>query len=131
MVKDAEAHEEEDKKRREEQETRNSAENTSYQTRKFLDENEDKVSEDTKTKVTEAADAVDEALKGDDIDAIKSAVEKLSTEAQEMGKQIYEAQAQEQGGENAGAGQAGSESEDPNVVDAEVVDDEENKDGDK
>ena len=131
MVKDAEAHEEEDKKRREEQETRNSAENTSYQTRKFLDENEDKVSEDSKTKVTEAADAVDEALKGDDIDAIKSAVEKLSTEAQEMGKQIYEAQAQEQGGENAGAGQAGSESEDPNVVDAEVVDDEENKDGDK
>src|SRR5574344_1307613 len=51
MVKDAEAHAEEDKKRREEQEVRNSAESMSYQTRKFLADNEDKVSEDTKTKV--------------------------------------------------------------------------------
>ena len=51
MVKDAEAHAEEDK-RREEQELRNQAESTSYQTRKFLDENSDKVSEDVKTQVT-------------------------------------------------------------------------------
>ncbi|MDK8473287.1 MULTISPECIES: molecular chaperone DnaK [Corynebacterium] len=133
MVKDAEQHAEEDKKRREEQELRNNAESTSYQTRKFLEDNEDKVSEDTKTKVTEAADAVDEALKGDDLDAIKSAVEKLSTESQEMGKQIYEAQAAEGGAE--GAGDAGAAQGDPNVVDAEVVDEDENsddnKDGDK
>ena len=133
MVKDAEQHAEEDKKRREEQELRNNAESTSYQTRKFLEDNEDKVSEDTKTKVTEAADAVDEALKGDNLDAIKSAVEKLSTESQEMGKQIYEAQAAEGGAE--GAGDAGAAQGDPNVVDAEVVDEDENsddnKDGDK
>ncbi|HAT1502383.1 TPA: molecular chaperone DnaK [Corynebacterium striatum] len=127
MVKDAEAHAEEDKKRREEQELRNQAESTSYQTRKFLDENSDKVSEDVKTQVTEAADAVDEALKGDDIEAIKSAVEKLGTVSQEMGKQIYEAQAAEGGAEGAAAG---AES-DPNVVDAEVVDEDETKDGDK
>ncbi|MFS0288782.1 molecular chaperone DnaK [Corynebacterium striatum] len=127
MVKDAEAHAEEDKKRREEQELRNQAESTSYQTRKFLDENSDKVSEDVKTQVTEAADAVDEALKGDDIEAIKSAVEKLGTVSQEMGKQIYEAQAAEAGAEGAAAG---AES-DPNVVDAEVVDEDETKDGDK
>ena len=131
MVKDAEAHAEEDKKRREEQELRNQAESTSYQTRKFLDENSDKVSEDVKTQVTEAADAVDEALKGDDIEAIKSAVEKLGTVSQEMGKEIYEAQAAEAGAEGAAAG---AES-DPNVVDAEVVDedtqDDQNKDGDK
>ncbi|WP_368920409.1 molecular chaperone DnaK [Corynebacterium striatum] len=127
MVKDAEAHAEEDKKRREEQELRNQAESTSYQTRKFLDENSDKVSEDVKTQVTEAADAVDEALKGDDIEAIKSAVEKLGTVSQEMGKQIYEAQATEAGAEGAAAG---AES-DPNVVDAEVVDEDETKDGDK
>lgn len=127
MVKDAEAHAEEDKKRREEQELRNQAESTSYQTRKFLDENSDKVSEDVKTQVTEAADAVDEALKGDDIEAIKSAVEKLGTVSQEMGKQIYEAQAAEAGTEGAAAG---AES-DPNVVDAEVVDEDETKDGDK
>ncbi|WP_408934651.1 molecular chaperone DnaK [Corynebacterium marquesiae] len=129
MVKDAEQHAEEDKKRREEQELRNNAESTSYQTRKFLDDNADKVSEDVKTKVTEAADAVDEALKGDDLEAIKSAVEKLSTESQEMGKQIYEAQAAEAGAE--GAADAGAAQGDPNVVDAEVVDDDENKDGNK
>ncbi len=120
MIKDAEQHAEEDKKRREEQEVRNQAEGASYQTRKFLDENADKVSEDVKTKVTEAADAVDEALKGEDIEAIKSAVEKLNTESQEMGKQIYEAQAAEAAAADAGAS-AGAE-EDPNVVDAEVVD---------
>ena len=129
MVKDAEQHAEEDKKRREEQELRNNAESTSYQTRKFLEDNADKVSEDVKTKVTEAADAVDEALKGDDLEAIKSAVEKLSTESQEMGKQIYEAQAAEAGAE--GAADAGAEQGDPNVVDAEVVDEDENKDGNK
>lgn len=129
MVKDAEAHAEEDKKRREEQELRNQAESTSYQTRKFLDENSDKVSEDVKTQVTEAADVVDEALKGDDIEAIKSAVEKLGTVSQEMGKQIYEAQAAEAGAE--GAADAGAAQGDPNVVDAEVVDEDENKDGNK
>ena len=127
MIKDAEQHAEEDKKRREEQEVRNQAEGASYQTRKFLDENADKVSEDVKTKVTEAADAVDEALKGEDIEAIKSAVEKLNTESQEMGKQIYEAQAADAAAADAGAS-AGA-NEDPNVVDAEVVDeDTEDKD---
>ncbi|MGP5248693.1 molecular chaperone DnaK [Corynebacterium variabile] len=120
MVKDAEAHAEEDKKRREEQEVRNSAESMSYQTRKFLADNEDKVSEDTKTKVTEAADAVDEALKGDDVEAVKDAVEKLSAESQEMGKAIYEAEA-------ANAEGAQGASADDDVVDAEVVDDAEDE----
>ena len=116
MIKDAEAHADEDKARREEQETRNNAESMAYQTRKFLDENSDKVTEDIKSKVTAAADEVDEALKGTDIDAIKAAVEKLSTESQEMGKAIYEAEA------NAGAAQADAPADD-NVVDAEVVED--------
>ena len=123
MVKDAEAHAEEDKKRREEQEVRNSAESMSYQTRKFLADNEDKVSEDTKTKVTEAADAVDEALKGDDIEAVKDAVEKLSAESQEMGKAIYEAEAANAEGAEGAAGA----SADDDVVDAEVVDDAEDE----
>lgn len=79
MVKDAEAHAEEDKKRREEQEVRNSAESMVYQTRKFVDDNKEKVSQDIQDKVEEAAKGVDEALKGDDIEAIKSAVEKLSS----------------------------------------------------
>ncbi|GAB2497909.1 Chaperone protein DnaK [Corynebacterium atrinae] len=119
MVKDAEAHAEEDKKRREEQETRNNAESMVYQTRKFMEENSDKLSEDIKSKVEEAAKGVDEALKGEDLDAIKASVEKLSTESQEMGKAIYEAEA------NAGATQAGAPTADAddNVVDAEVVED--------
>ncbi|OHQ56861.1 molecular chaperone DnaK [Corynebacterium sp. HMSC070H05] len=115
MIKDAEAHADEDKKRREEQETRNNAETMAYQTRKFMDENGEKLSEDIKTRVTEAADAVDEALKGEDLDAIKSAVEKLTTESQAMGTALYEAQA------NEGATQA--DAGDDNVVDAEVVED--------
>ena len=126
MIKDAEAHAEEDKKRREEQEVRNSAESTVYQTRKFVEENKEKVSEDLQNKVEEAAKAVDEALKGNNIEAIKDAMEKLSAESQEMGKAIYEAEAA-----NASSKEGAAEgNDDPNVVDAEVVD-EDDSEGDK
>ncbi|MCG7273357.1 molecular chaperone DnaK [Corynebacterium afermentans] len=124
MIKDAEAHADEDKKRREEQETRNNAETMAYQTRKFMDENGEKLPEDIKGRVTEAADAVDEALKGEDLDAIKSAVEKLNTESQAMGTALYEAQA------NEGATQAVAADGDDNVVDAEVVEDDDATDSD-
>lgn len=124
MIKDAEAHADEDKKRREEQETRNNAETMAYQTRKFMDENGEKLPEDIKGRVTEAADAVDEALKGEDLDAIKSAVEKLNTESQAMGTALYEAQA------NEGATQADAADGDDNVVDAEVVEDNDATDSD-
>ena len=124
MVKDAETHAEEDKKRREEQEVRNSAESMAYQTRKFVEDNKEKVNEDTQNKVEEAAKAVDEALKGDDIEAIKDAVEKLNAESQEMGKAIYEAEAAS-GAEGAAA------TDDPNVVDAEVVDEDTSAEDDK
>ncbi|MGV0337246.1 molecular chaperone DnaK, partial [Corynebacterium bovis] len=124
MVKEAETHAEEDRKRREEQEVRNSAESMVYQTRKFLDDNKEKVSDDTRSKVEQAADAVDESLKGDDIEAIKDAVEKLSAESQAMGTAIYEAEAA-QAGEAGDAGAA--DGGDPNVVDAEVVEDEEDE----
>lgn len=120
MIKDAEQHADEDRKRREEQETRNNAESMAYQTRKFMDDNSDKLPEDLKTRVGAAADAVDEALKGEDLDAIKSAVEKLTTESQELGKALYEAEA------NSGATQADVPTEDDNVVDAEVVEDDDN-----
>ena len=124
MIKDAEAHADEDKKRREEQETRNNAETMAYQTRKFMDENGEKLPEDIKGRVTEAADAVDEALKGEDLDAIKSAVEKLNNESQAMGTALYEAQA------NEGATQADAAAGDDNVVDAEVVEDDDATDSD-
>ena len=126
MVKDAEAHAEEDKKRREEQEVRNSAESMVYQTRKFVEDNKDKVAEDQQGKVEEAAKAVEVALKGEDIEAIKDAVEKLSAESQEMGKALYETEAAE-GAEAGAAGAAGDATDDPNVVDAEVVDEDEDE----
>ncbi|WP_342318529.1 molecular chaperone DnaK [Corynebacterium mayonis] len=121
MIQDAEQHADEDRKRREEQETRNNAESMAYQTRKFMEENSDKLAEDLKARVTEAADAVDEALKGEDLDAIKGAVEKLTTESQELGKALYEAEA------NTGATEADSAADD-NVVDAEVVDEDDKSD---
>ena len=126
MIKDAEAHAEEDKRRREEQEVRNGAESQAYQTRNFLGDNSEKFSDDLKEKILNAADDVDEALKGDDIDAIKVALDKLNEASQEMGKVLYEQEAASQAG-GATAADAGSKSGDDNVVDAEVVD----EDGDK
>ena len=126
MIKDAEAHAEEDKRRREEQEVRNGAESQAYQTRNFLSDNSEKFSDDLKEKILKAADDVDEALKGDDIDAIKVALDKLNEASQEMGKVLYEQEAASQAG-GATAADAGSKSGDDNVVDAEVVD----EDGDK
>lgn len=115
MIKDAEAHADEDKKRREEAETRNQAESLVNQTEKFLKENSDKVSEESKTKVEAAIAEAKEALKGTDLAPIKSAVEKLTAESQELGQQIYAAAAAES------QGAAGSPADD-GVVDAEVVD---------
>ena len=117
---------EEDKRRREEQEVRNGAESQAYQTRNFLSDNSEKFSDDLKEKILNAADDVDEALKGDDIDAIKVALDKLNEASQEMGKVLYEQEAASQAG-GATAADAGSKSGDDNVVDAEVVD----EDGDK
>ncbi|MFD5831265.1 molecular chaperone DnaK, partial [Lentzea sp. NPDC060358] len=77
MVKDAEAHAEEDKRRREEAEVRNQAETLVYQTEKVVKENDDKLPADIKEKVTAAIAEATEALKGTDIAAIKAAVEKL------------------------------------------------------
>ncbi|EGD54970.1 molecular chaperone DnaK [Gordonia neofelifaecis] len=117
MVKDAEAHAEEDRARREEAETRNQAESLVNQTEKFLKENEDKVPADVKEKVTAAVADANEALKGTDTGAIRAAIEKLSEESQAMGQAIY-ASAQAGGGAAGAAGDAGGD----DVVDAEVVD---------
>ncbi|MDO4686905.1 MAG: molecular chaperone DnaK [Corynebacterium sp.] len=121
MIKDAETHAEEDKRRREEQEVRNSAESMVYQTRKFVTDNDDKISAEIKEKVESAAKDVEESLKGDNIDDIKKAVDTLSTVSQELGKAIYEAEAA-----NASAAADGTAT-DNDVVDAEVVDEEEEK----
>ncbi|UPG67876.1 molecular chaperone DnaK [Gordonia hongkongensis] len=122
MIKDAEAHADEDRKRREEAETRNQAESLVHQTEKFLKENEDKVPAELKEKVEAAVAGAQEALKGNDTVAIKSAIEKLSEESQALGQAIYaSAAAESPNGESAAA------DSDPDVVDAEVVDDADSK----
>ena len=119
MIKDAEEHAEEDRKRREEVSVRNEAETLVYQTEKFLKENEDKVPAENKTKVEAAIKEANEALQGTDIAAVKAAVEKLSTESQELGQALY---AQAGAAEAQADGAAAGAQQDDGVVDAEVVD---------
>src|SRR5687768_1279610 len=126
MVKDAEQYAEEDRKRREAVETRNQAETLAHTTDKFLQENGDKVSDDVKTEVQADLDALNEALKGDDADAVQAAVTKLGESSSKMGQAMYEAAAAEQAaqGTDAPAGDSGADTEaDDDVVDAEIVDD--------
>ncbi|MEZ5212888.1 MULTISPECIES: molecular chaperone DnaK [unclassified Gordonia (in: high G+C Gram-positive bacteria)] len=121
MVKDAELHAEEDRKRREEAETRNQAESLVHQTEKVLKDNEDKIPADVVADVKGAVDEANEALKGTDTAAIRSAIEKLSEKSQKMGEAIYaNAQAETSA---ADSGNAAGGSSDDDVVDAEVVDD--------
>jgi molecular chaperone DnaK len=116
MVKEAEEHAAEDKKRREEQDLKNTAEQMAYQTEKLIKDNEEKLPEDVKTEVQADVDALKTAIAGDDIDAIKSANEKLATSAQKLGEAIYANTSEDAPAEP----EASSE----DVVDAEVVDEE-------
>ncbi|PRZ32749.1 molecular chaperone DnaK [Antricoccus suffuscus] len=136
MMKDAEAHAEEDQKRKEEAETRNNADSLLFQTEKFLAESGDKVPADKKEPLTDAIGELRSALGGSDIDAIKASHEKVSTLFQEVGAAIY-ADAQAAGAEGApgdagASGAPGAEGGsatdgDDDVVDAEIVDDEDSK----
>ena len=126
MIKDAEAHAEEDRQRREEADIRNQAETLVYQTEKFVKEQREaeggsKVPEDTLNKVDAAVAEAKSALGGTDISAIKSAMEKLGQESQALGQAIYEATQAEAG--DAGGAAAGASGSADDVVDAEVVDD--------
>ena len=133
MVKEAEEHAAEDAKAKEETDTRNQAEQTAYSIERLIKDNKDKLTDATVTEVEEAIAKVRETLKGTgNVEEVKSALAELNEKSQKIGQEIYaQAQAAEQnGGANAsgaagGSGAAGS-SED-NIVDAEVVDDEENK----
>ena len=123
MVKDAEAYADEDKKRREAVETRNQAESLSHSTEKFLAENGDKVGDEVKTEVQADLDALNEALKGEDADAVQAAVTKLGESSSKMGEAMYAAAAAEAQASGADAGAPAGESDgDDDVVDAEIVD---------
>ena len=119
MVKDAEAHAEQDKARREAADTRNEAESVAYTTEKLLKENGDKLPENVKTEVQGDVDELKKALEGDDDAAVKSAFEKLQASRSKLGEALYAA-AQAEASESKPAA-------DEDVVDAEVIDEDEKK----
>jgi len=118
MVKDAEAHAEEDRRRKDEAEVRNNADNLVYQTEKLLAEQAEALTDDEKAGVTAALAAVKTALEGDDTDAIRTATETLMTASQEFGQRLYEQAAQQEAA--SGGGPTDGPADD--VVDAEIVD---------
>ena len=120
MVKDAEAHAEEDKKQKEEVEVRNQTDSLCYSTEQTLNELGDKVSADVKSKAEAAIADAKKALEGSDVEAIKAAGESLQSVAYELAQVVY-ADAQQQTD-----GAAGAQPADDDVVDADyaVVDDE-------
>ena len=126
MVKEAEEHAAEDKKRREDADTRNQAEQVVYSIEKLLKDNGETVTEATRTAVQADVDAVKEALKGEDTEAVKSALEKLNASAMKIGEEVYASQqAAEAAGTETPAGDAPAADED--VIDAEIVDEDDTK----
>jgi len=119
MVKDAEAHAEEDKQRREEADTRNAGDSLVYQTEKFMRENEEKLSQgeaaSKKADVEAALTELKRTLEGADFSAIKSNTEKVSTLSQELGASLYASQAAESSGSSE------TPKADDGVEDAEIV----------
>jgi len=118
MMKEAEQYAEDDKKRREEVEVKNQGEGLVYQTERFLAENGDKVSPETRGDVEEKLGALRAVVSGNDIAAIRTAVDELAKASSAMGSALYADQAA--AGGSAGSADAGPATED--VVDAEIVD---------
>ena len=130
MVKEAQEHEADDKKRREDTETRNQAEAFAYSTEKLVNDNKDKLPSDVSKDVTDKIAALKEALKSEDIEKIKTAQNDLMTAAQKIGEILYKDQSAAGAAGAANASAAGSASSaDDDVVDAQVVDDDDQKDG--
>ncbi|QUX28933.1 MULTISPECIES: molecular chaperone DnaK [Nocardiopsis] len=124
MVREAEQYAEEDRKRREEAEVRNNAESLVYQTEKVIKDNEDKVPADVRSETEAAVAELKTALEGSDVEAIRTASEKVALASQKIGSAIY-SQGQ-QGAEGDAAQGAQGSADDADVVDAEIVD-EDNK----
>ena len=116
-VKEAEQFAAEDKKRKEEVDVRNEADQMVYQIEKSMTDFGDKVTEDDKAKVQPKLDALKEALKGTDIEAIKTAKDELQKEFYEVAGKIYQAQ-----GAAAGAAEGAAPQQNNGPVDGEVID---------
>ncbi|MFV0374001.1 Hsp70 family protein, partial [Microbacterium sp.] len=126
MVREAEEHAAEDKQRREAAEVRNQAETLSYSIEKLIADNADKLPDDVKTEVQADVDALKSALAGDDDDAVKTALDKLNASQTKLGEAIY-ASSQAEQADGAAEQPSDDASSDEDVVDAEVVDDEDEK----
>jgi molecular chaperone DnaK len=123
MMKDAEAHAEEDRKRREEAETRNNADSLVFQTEKLLKEQADKVEPAEKEKLEAALKQLKDALAGPDLDAVTRAHESLTAALQDFSQRLYQAAQQQAAGGSAGGDTgAASAPSDDDVVEAEIVD---------
>jgi molecular chaperone DnaK len=122
MVKDAEAHAEEDRQRKEEAEVRNQADTLVYQTEKLLKEQGDKLEADERSQVDDALGKLKAAVGGTDVEAIKTATEELMTVSQTFTQKLYDAAA-EADRATGGGPEGASQPSDDDVVDAEIVDD--------
>ncbi|WP_300078525.1 molecular chaperone DnaK [Propioniciclava sp.] len=131
MMKDAEAHAEEDRKRREAVEMRNEADNLAFRTEKLLSENAETLTDDVKAPVQESLDKLKEALKGTgNDDEVKAAMDDLNTKASAMGQAMYaaaqaaqqQAQPDDQAYTSEDNADASASAGDDDVVDAEIVD---------
>ena len=124
MMKEAEAHADEDRQRREAAEVRNNADSLVYQTEKLLKDQADKVADDDKAKIDAAIGELKEALKGEDTDAIRAKHEALVQASQEFAQRLYAAAQQQQAASGAGDATGGGASapSDDEVADAEIVD---------
>jgi molecular chaperone DnaK len=122
MVKDAEAHAEEDKKRREEAEVRNNADSLVYQTEKVLREQGEKLTPEDKTAVEGPLADLRAALNGSDTETIKNATEKLMTASQAFSQKLYEAASRDANAEGTSASGQQNGGNDSDIVDAEIVD---------
>lgn len=127
MVREAEEHAAEDKKRREAAEVRNSGEQLVYSIEKLIAENADKLPEDVKTEVQADVDGLKSALAGEDDDAVKTALDKLSASQTKLGQAIYSQAQSEPAASATPDGPTEAPSSDEDIVDAEVVDDDEKK----
>jgi molecular chaperone DnaK len=120
MTQDAESHASEDKKRREVVDLKNQADNLIYATEKTLKEHGDKVSGSTRGNIESAVNNLKEAVKGDNADAIKKAVDNLNTAGQELGKVLYEEAAKKQAAQGGPQPQPGPASQQAPPPEGEV-----------
>jgi molecular chaperone DnaK len=119
LVKDAQAHTEDDKKRRKAAEAKNQADNLLYQTEKNLTEHGDKIAAEEKTKIEEAVAALKKAMEGNDPDAIESATQTLTTASHKLAEEMYK---KASASAAAGAGATGGENPNGAKTDEKVVD---------